>query len=154
QHLGQDAQIAVLGGLHPLCDGEHHHARLQERGQLLARPAHPEGVDPAQSDLDALESLPGLLELIRADRLGDLAIEAGMHTGLLYAADNVTVEVGAHQPYVVAVVGQWEAECRGHDARPQNAYSRHCFSSQMSEQSKNKVQSRSNVKILCESPDI
>ncbi|HEX6556263.1 MAG TPA: hypothetical protein VF026_26130 [Ktedonobacteraceae bacterium] len=139
QHLGQDAQIAVLGRLHPLCNGEHHHARLQERGQLLARPAHPEGVDPAQSDLGALESLSGLLELICADRLGDLAIEAGMHAGLLYAVDDVAVEVSTHQPYVVAVVSQREAECRGHDARPQNAYSRHCFSSQKSEQSQNEV---------------
>ena len=74
-----------------------------------------------------------------------------MHTGLLNAVDDVTVEVGAHQPYVVAVVGQREAECRGHDARPQNAYSRHCFSSQKSEQS---TESRSNVKIPCESPPL
>ncbi|MFL5656821.1 MAG: hypothetical protein ACJ8CB_21900, partial [Ktedonobacteraceae bacterium] len=81
-------------------------------------------------------------------------IEAGMHTGLRYAVVDVSVEVGAHLPYGVGVVGQREAECRGHDARPQNAYSRHCFSSQKSEQSQNKVQSRSNVKIPCEAPDI
>ena len=98
----------------------------------------PKELTPLRATSASLESLPGLLELICADRLGDLAIEAGMHTGLLYTVDDVTVEVGAHQPYVVAVVGQREAECRGHDARPQNAYSRHCFSSQKSEQSTTK----------------
>src|SRR5205807_2886391 len=85
-------------------------------------------------------------------RLRDVGIEPGMHSGLYYGVDDVAVEVGGHQPYVVAVVGQWETERRGHDARPQNSYSRHCFSSQKSEQSPTKVQSRSNVKIPCEPP--
>jgi len=94
---------------------------------------HPEGVDPTQSDLSTLESLPGLLELVCADGLGNLATEAGMHARLLYAVDDVAVEVSTHQPYLVAVIGQREAECCAHDARPQNAYHRHCFPFQKSE---------------------
>src|SRR6266516_1924264 len=132
QHLGQDAQVTVLDGLHTLCDGEDHHARLQERGQLFARPAHSEGVDPAQSDLGSLESFSGLLELVGADRLGDLALEAGMHAGLFYALDDVAIKVGAYQPYLVAIICQLEAKCRAHDARSQNAYNCHCSPSQKS----------------------
>src|SRR6266566_3822494 len=53
-----------------------------------------------------------------------------MHAGLLYALDDVAIEVSTHQSYLVAVVGQREAECRTHYSRPQNAYSRHGSPSQ------------------------
>src|SRR5947209_16653992 len=107
---------------------------------------HPEGVDPTQSDLSTLESLLSLLELVCADCLGNLATEAGMHASLLYAVNDIAVEVSTHQPYLVAVVGQREAECRTHYARPQNAYSRHCFPFQKSEQSTPSIKLQDSVK--------
>ena len=64
EHVGQNAQIAGVVGLHPLGDGDHVLAGHEQARELLARPSYAEGVDPAEHDLRAVEGLRGLLELV------------------------------------------------------------------------------------------
>jgi energy-coupling factor transporter ATP-binding protein EcfA2 len=133
EHLGEDAQVAALRGLHPLGDGEDVHARLEQRRELAAGPAHPERVDPAHDDIGPIERLLGLLELEGSGRPGDLEVEARMHPRLLDAVDDFTVEVRADQAHLVAVVRERKSEGRGHYARAKNTNGRHASSERRNE---------------------
>jgi hypothetical protein len=101
------------------------HTRLEQRRELHAGPAHPEGVDAAHDDIGAIERLLGLLELEGRGRLGDLEVEARMHTPLLDAVDDLAIEVSADQTHLVAVVRERKGEGRCHYARAENTNGRH-----------------------------
>src|SRR5918995_79235 len=92
---------------------------------MFAGPAHPERVDAAHDDIGPIARLLGLFELEGSGRLGDLEVEARMHAPLLDAVDDLTVEVGADQAHLVAVVRERKSEGRRHYARAKNANGRH-----------------------------
>src|ERR671920_2101094 len=92
---------------------------------MPAGPPHPERVDTAHDDIGPIERLLGLLELEGYGCLGDLEVEARMHARLLDAVDDLTVEVGADQAHLVAVVRERKSEGCRHYARAKNANGRH-----------------------------
>jgi hypothetical protein len=129
QGLRQDREVAVVVGLDALGERDDVHARLEQVGELLARPVDAEAVHTAHHVFGALERLLGLFELVSGHALGNLQLQVRVDARRLDGVDDLAVEERADEANLAAVVRPRSCQGGGHDAGAQDDQGAHLFGS-------------------------
>jgi hypothetical protein len=129
EHIRQDLQLAV-DALQPL---RHHHddlPRARQPAQDFRRPMHAARVDAEQHDVGIGHCILRLAIEIGSHTIGDLPSQFWMQARFFAGTDDVVVQVGADQSYIMTVIRKRVRQCRTHNARAENCDACHdCYPS-------------------------